>query len=203
MLTARPPCSPFSPPSTRSGWKDVLLGTRLSSSRSFQYLVILEINNRAHAGGGIYLAAAERQKNDGNFQAGANFDKILFLRVSPTGQYMTDEGEQANLDKKARWLIVREWIVTFLRYPLGSWAFEKDRVLVYLFCSHDSSLVDVRPSEFQTIVAYQPPGLGRPASPDLVDWACSLDPYLLVKGSSLAQEHLALKNWLTIERAIA
>ena len=155
-------------------------------------LVILEVDNRQHAGGGIYSPAAEKQKNDGNFQAGASFDKVLFLRVNPSGQYTVGDG-QANLDKRARWLIVRDWIVTFLRYPLGAWA-HQDKALVYLFYSGDSGLIDVRPSEFETVVAYKAPALPSPAPPDLADWACCLDPYLLVKGSALAQEHLALKD---------
>ena len=155
-------------------------------------LVILEIDNRGHAGGGIYSPAAEKQKNDGNFAAGNGFDKVLFLRVNPSGQYTTSEGE-ASLEKKARWLIVREWIVTFLRYPLGVWAYEKDKTLVYLFYDHDSNLIDKRP-EFNTVVAYKPPGLPAPTPPDLADWSCSLDPYLAVKGSALAVEHLVLKD---------
>ena len=64
-------------------------------------LVILEIDNRGHAGGGIYSPAVEKQKNDGNFNAGNGFDKVLFLRVNPSGQYTTSEGE-ASLEKKAR-----------------------------------------------------------------------------------------------------
>ena len=155
-------------------------------------LVIVEVDNRQHAGGGIYSPAAEKQKNDGNFQAGASFDKVLFLPVNPSGQYTVGDG-QANLDKRARWLIVRDWIVTFLRYPLGAWA-HQDKALVYLFYSRDSGLIDVRPSEFETVVAYTAPALPSPAPPDLADWACCLDPYLLVKGSALAQEHLALKD---------
>ena len=81
--------------------------------------------------------------------------KVLFLRVNPSSQYTTSEGEQASLEKRARWLIVREWIVTFLRYPLGVWAYEKDKTLVYLFYDHDSNLIDKRP-EFNTVVAYKP-----------------------------------------------
>ena len=63
-------------------------------------LVILEIDNRGHAGGGIYSPAAEKQKNDGNFNAGNGFDKVLFLRVNPSGQYTTSDGEQASLKTK-------------------------------------------------------------------------------------------------------
>ena len=164
----------------------------VATSSLGKFVVIFEIDNRQHAGGGIYSPAAERQKNDGNFQAGASFDKVLFLRVNPSGQYTVGDG-QANLDKRARWLIVRDWIVTFLRYPLGAWAL-KDKALVYLFYSGDSGLIDVRPSEFETVVAYKAPALPSPAPPNLADWACCLDPYLLVKGSALAQEHLALKD---------
>jgi hypothetical protein len=158
-------------------------------------LVILEIDNRGHSGGGIYSPAAEQQKNDGNFAAGGGFDKVLFLRVNPTGRYNVGEGEQGNLEKKARWLIAREWIVTFLRYPLGAWgAYEKDKVLVYLFYDFDSNLIDNRSDQFATVVAYKPPGLPAPAPPHLSDWSCALDPYLVIKGSALAQEHLALKD---------
>lgn len=172
----------------------------VASSTLGKALVILEIDNRGHAGGGIYSPAAERLKNDGNFLAGANFDKVLFIRVNPTGHYTMADGRQANLDKKARWLIVRDWIVTYLRYPLGAWAFQMDKVLVYLFYNAESNLIDIRPADFETVVSYKPPGLGSPAPLDLADWGCTLDPYLLVRGSSLAQEHLALNNRHPIER---
>jgi hypothetical protein len=166
----------------------------IATSTLGKALVILEIDNRGHAGGGIYSPAAEKEKNDGNFAAGNGFDKVLFLRVNPSGRYMISDGEQANLDKRARWLITREWIVTFLRYPLGTWAYEKDKVIVYLFYDHDSDIIDVRPATFNTVVTYRPPALPSPAPPHLADWSCSLDPYLAVKGSALAQEHLALKD---------
>jgi hypothetical protein len=77
---------------------------------------------------------------------------------------------------------------------LGTWAFEKDKVLVYLFYDFDSNLVDRRTDQFATVVAYKPPGLPSPVPLHLSDWSCSLDPYLVVKGSALAQEHLALKD---------
>ena len=54
-----------------------------------------------------------------------------------------------------------------------------------------SALIDRRPSVFDTVVAYQPPSLPGPAS-ELADYACTLDPYLMTKGSSIAQECLAL-----------
>ena len=155
--------------------------------------VILEIDNRGHSGGGIYSPAAEREKNDGNFSAAGSFDKVLFLRVNPSGRYTVGEETFANLDKKARWLIVREWIVTFLRYPLGTWTY-KDKALVYLFYDFDSHLIDRRPTEFDTVVTYKPPGLPTPTPTHLADWSCALDPYLVMKGSALAQEHLALKD---------
>ena len=82
----------------------------------------------------------------------------------------------------------------FLRYPLGVWAYEKDKTLVHLFYDHDLNLIDKRPAEFNTVVACKPPGLPAPAPPDLADWSCTLDPYLAVKGSALAVEHLVLKD---------
>jgi hypothetical protein len=153
-------------------------------------LVILEIDNREHAGGGQYTPEKEQEKNDGNFKAGQGFDKILFIRINPSGQYATLEGT-VNTDKRARWLIMRDWIVTFLRFPYGSWAWG-DKTLTYLFYSHDSALIDRRPSEFMTVVACQAPAL--PESSSLADWACCLDPYLPIKGSATAQEALEINK---------
>ena len=115
-------------------------------------LIILEIDNLSHGGGGQYTPDAERKKNDGNFAAGRGCDKVLFLRINPSGRYTTTEGETANIDKKARWLIARDWIVCFLRAPYGTWAFG-DKTLVYLFYDHSSPLIDQRPAEFSTVVA--------------------------------------------------
>ena len=64
--------------------------------------------------------------------------------------------------------------------------------LVYLYYHFDSELIDRRPEEFSTVVAYRAPALPMLPLPDLADWACTLDPYLAFKGSTLAQEHLAL-----------
>ncbi len=103
-------------------------------------------------------------------------------------------GEEGNTDKKARWLIARDWIVSFLRASWGSWTLggATGKTLVYLYYHFDSELIDRRPEEFSTVVAYGAPALPTPPLPDLADWACTLDPYLAVKGSMLAQEHLAL-----------
>ena len=97
------------------------------------------------------------------------------------------------MDKKARWLIVRDWIVTFLRAPYGTWTFG-DKTLVYLFYNHDSPLIDRRAAEFDTVVAYNPPALPEPPLPDLADWACTLTPYGPTKGCQHSKEHLALGN---------
>jgi hypothetical protein len=153
-------------------------------------LIILEIDNRAHAGGGQYSPELESKKNDGNFAAGEGFGKILFIRINPTGAYTTGEG-QANPDKRARWLVARDWMACFLRYPFGSWEFG-DRTLVYLFYSYESQLIDRRPEAFATVVTDKPPAL--PEGSPLADWGCSLDPYLVVKGGSVAQQALALEG---------
>ena len=72
------------------------------------------------------------------------------------------------------------------------------RTLVYLFYTHNSDLIDRRPQEFTTVVAYRAPALPTPPLPDLADWACTLDPYLAIKGSTLAQEHLAASALLSM-----
>lgn len=102
--------------------------------------------------------------------------------------------EDALDDRKERRLIARDWIVCFLRAPWGSWTLGGDtgRTLVYLFYNCNSGLIDHQPAKFTTVVAYKAPALPTPPLPDLADWACTLDPYLAVKGSALAQEHLAL-----------
>lgn len=157
-------------------------------------LVMIEIDNNQHAGGGQYSPELERQKNTGNLACGKDFDRVLLLRISPSGKYRVAAGEEGNTDKRARWLIARDWIVCFLRAPWGSWTLggATGRTLVYLYHNFDSELIDQRPEEFSTVVAYRAPALPVPAISDLADWACSLDPYLAVKGSTLAQEHLAL-----------
>jgi hypothetical protein len=120
------------------------------------------------------------------------------LRVSPSGRYRLPSGEEPDIDKKARWLIVRDWIVTFLRAPCGTLSLG-DKTLVYLFYNHDSPLIDRRPAEFDTVVAYRPPALPAPPLPDLADWACTLSsaalsPYGPTKGCRHSKEHLALSN---------
>lgn len=157
-------------------------------------MVILEIDNLCHAGGGQYSPESERKKNDGNFAASLGFHKVLFIRINPSGQYMTSEGQE-NIDKKARWLVMRDWVTTFLRYPYGTWTFP-DQTLLYLFYSHNSPLIDRRPTVFSIVVAYRAPALPEPHNPDLADWACCMDPYLICKGSKLAQKHLALDKRL-------
>ena len=119
---------------------------------------------------------------------------LSHLPPLPSGKYRVAAGEEGNTDKRARWLIARDWIVCFLRAPWGSWTLggATGRTLVYLYHNFDSELIDQRPEEFSTVVAYRAPALPVPAISDLADWACSLDPYLAVKGSTLAQEHLAL-----------
>ena len=161
-----------------------------TSSLSKQ-LALLEIDNNQHAGGGQYSAEAEQKKNTENLASGRGFDKVLLMRISPSGKYKRPGGEEADLDKRARWLIARDWLVTWLRAPYGTWTLG-DKAVVYLFYDHDSQLIDRRPIEFTTVVAYQAPALPTPAPPDLADWACTLDPYLVVKGSTLTLEHLAL-----------
>jgi hypothetical protein len=158
-------------------------------------LIIIEIDNRCHAGGGEYTSEKERDKNSGNFKAaGDGFDRILFMRINPCGPYSTPQGS-ANTHKHARWRVAREWWVTFLRAPFGAWAYG-DKVLLYLYYNHDSPLIDHRTGDFTTLVAYQPPALPIPLPNNLADWACSLDPMLLTKGSQIAQEHLSLNSRL-------
>ena len=60
------------------------------------------------------------------------YDRVLFIRVNPSGPYRSSSGLLENPDKKARWLVARDWIVTFLRAPWGAWAFA-DKTLVYLY----------------------------------------------------------------------
>jgi hypothetical protein len=164
----------------------------IATSSLSKAIVILEIDNQSHNSGAQYTPELERKKNDGNFAAGSAFDRVLFIRINPSGPYRVPSGQQENRDKKARWLVARDWIVTFLRSPWGTWAFA-DTTLVYLYYDHGSALIDRRPSVFDTVVAYQPPSLPANAS-ELADYACTLDPYLMTKGSSIAQECLALDN---------
>lgn len=164
----------------------------IATSSLGKALVILEIDNLSHSGGGQYTPEAERQKNDQNFASGNGFDRVLMVRINPGGKYKSTPAQAAydNCDKKARWLVLRDWVVTFLRAPYGAWTFG-DRVLLYLFYDCESPLIDRRPA-FTTVVAYQAPALPTPNTPKLADWACTLDPYLIVKGSTIAQECLAL-----------
>jgi hypothetical protein len=164
----------------------------VASSSLSKSLVILEIDNQSHSSGAQYTPELEAKKNDGNFAAGLTFDKVLFIRINPSGPYRGPSGEQENPDKKARWLVARDWMVTFLRAPWGTWSFA-DKALVYLFYEHGSALIDRRPNVFDTVVAYRGPSLPANAS-ELADYACTLDPYLMTKGSSVAQECLALNN---------
>ena len=92
------------------------------------------------------------------------------------------------VSKKARWLVARDWIVTFMRAPWGTF---EDKTLVYLYYDSGPALIDRRPNVSDTVVAYQPPALPANAS-DLADYACTLD--LMTKGNSVAQECLALEN---------
>ena len=73
------------------------------------------------------------------------------------------------VSKKARWLVARDWIVTFLRAPWGT-----DKTLVYLYYDSGFALIDRRPNVSDTVVAYQPPALPANAS-SLADYACTLD----------------------------
>jgi hypothetical protein len=163
----------------------------VASSALGKALIILEIDNMSHAAGAQYTPESERKKNDGNFAAGAGFDRVLFIRVNPSGRHSVADNQTPNLDKKARWLVVRDWIVTFLRAPYGTWTYG-EKTLCYLFYDCNSQLIDARPDAFTTVVAYRAPALPLPALPDVADWACSMDPYLLIKGSKYAQECLAL-----------
>ena len=52
--------------------------------------------------------------------------------------------------------------------------------------------MDRRPEQFHTVVAYGPPALPEPCEPELSDFACTLDPYLIIKGSSIARDALKL-----------
>jgi hypothetical protein len=154
-------------------------------------LVILEIDATHETGG--YTPESEAQKNDGNFACGAGFDRVLFLRIKPSGEYTNEQGERGNMDKKGRWLIARDWVVTFLRAPYGAWSFP-DKTLVYLMYDAGSRLIDRRPDEFHTVVAYGPPALPDPCQPELSDFACTLDPYLVTKGSAIARTALSLSG---------
>ena len=179
-------------------WNDAdYIMTATRSDSSMKALVILEVDNRSHAAS-MYTPANERVKNDGSFAAGASksFDKILFVRINPAGEFATADEGMLNTDKRARWLILREWVATFLRYPYGAWAFE-DKTLLYLFYDQTSSLIDRRPEKFQTVVTNRAPAL--PEGSSLADWACTLDPYLLMKGSQIAREVLALNSRLPQE----
>jgi hypothetical protein len=135
---------------------DVDLGTYndcdyviVATSSLNRALVMIEIDNQQHAGGGQYAPEAECNKNSRNFASGDDFDQVLFLRVNPCGKYKMAGGEEACIDKKARWLVARHWIVCFLRAPWGAWTLggDKHRSLVYLFYSEDSPLLDRRPAQ--------------------------------------------------------
>ena len=165
----------------------------VATSSLAKQLVLLEVDGRQHAGGGQYSPEAEHRKNTENFAAGQGHDKILMLRVSPSGRYHLPSGEEADIDKKARWLIVRDWIVTFLRAPYGTYT-HGAKTLAYLFYNYDSPLIDRRAAEFDTVVAYQPPALPAPTLPDLADWACTLTPYGPTKGCQHSKAHLALSS---------
>jgi hypothetical protein len=162
----------------------------IATSSLSKSLVILEIDNQSHSSGAQYTPELEAKKNDSNFAAGSTFDRVLSIRINPSGPYTGPSGQQENPDKKARWLVARDWIVTFLRAPWTAWGFQ-NQSLLYLFYESRSYLIDRRPNVFDTVVAYQPPALPANAS-ELADYACTLDPYLMTKGSSIAQECLAL-----------
>ena len=156
--------------------------------------MLIEIDNNQHAGGGQYLPHLEQQNNTSNFACGKDFDRVLLLRISPSGKYKVAAGEDGNTDKRARWLIAHDWILCFRRAPWWSWTLggATGKILVYLYYHFDSELIDRRPEGFSTVVAYRAPTLPTPPLPDLGDWACTLDPYLVVKDSMLAQDYFAL-----------
>jgi hypothetical protein len=118
---------------------------------------------------------------------------VLFLRIKPSGEYTNEQGERNNMDKEGRWLIARDWVVTFLRAPYGTWSFP-DKTLVYLMYDAGSRLIDRRPDQFHTVVAYSPPALPEPGEAELSDFACTLDPYLITKGSAIARSALSLSQ---------
>ena len=78
----------------------------VASSSLGKALLILEIDNMSH-GAGTYTQESERRKNEGNFASAAGCDRVLFIRINPSGKYTTAEPGDANQDKKARWLIAR------------------------------------------------------------------------------------------------
>jgi hypothetical protein len=240
-------------------WKDVSLNVSLQGSASKpDYLikasmesyrdaennvrpgltvtVILEIDLNHH-GNTAYTRESEFKKNYSNFAIGKDNARVLMIRVVP--------GAQGDPSRRC-WLIVRDWIVTFLRAESGTWPSDEvsNRTLLYLNYPETSNLIH-RYSEdtdlelenrvpFRTIVTDLPPGLPpRPegeaasagpsskrsrvsskrskvdksgagpsssaaaeASPSPAlfpaDWACSLDPFLLCKGSDLARQCLTL-----------
>jgi hypothetical protein len=165
----------------------------VASSSLGKALVVLEIDNMSHSGSStLYTPEAEAAKNDGHFKVDRQgYDRTLLLRVNPSGEYVDGAGAKANVDKKARWLVARDWMACFLGHGFGAWSWG-DCTLVFLYYDSTSALLDERAASHDTVVAYGPPALPVPRPQELADWACCVDPYLLVKGSALAQEHLAL-----------
>jgi hypothetical protein len=167
-----------------------------TSGLSGNHAVLGEIDGACHKGkagpDGMYTPEKEHEKNLGHF-ALPGFSKTLLIRINPAGEYTTPTGK-VDINSKARWLVARDWMVTFLRSPWGTWKFG-DKTLVYLFYDFDSILIDRSP-EFTTVVAYQAPALPAHAegAVPLADYACTLDPYLLMQGSEHAQTHLALAD---------
>lgn len=140
----------------------------------------------------LYTPEAEAAKNDGHFKVGREgYDRTLLLRINSSGEYVDAARTKANVPGKARWLVARGWVACFLRHGFGSWRWG-DCMLARLYYDSTSTLIDKRPASHDTVVAYGSPALPAPRPQELADWACCLDPYLLVKGSALAQEHLAL-----------
>lgn len=178
-------------------------------------IVIVEIDNDSHSSGGLngqYSPKNEADKNDRHFKVAGDlgFDSAMLLRINPSASYRRiandeDSDSEATQDdvpdmpvmhgKKARWLVARDWVVTFLRQTYGAWAWG-DRVLVYLFYDENSPRIDQRPAPrpFDTVVVYQAPALPDPKPADLADWACCIDPYILIKGSVVARVALALDD---------
>ena len=166
--------------------------------------VLIEIDNNQHAGGGQYSPELERQKNTSNLACGKDFDRVLLLRISPCGRYRMAVGEEGNADKKARLLIARDWIACFLRAPPALVDGVSGIVQLLQTCrcqmqprrsrrsrprhsSRDCQAQEHVASDGQAATT-RSPGARPPR-------ACTLDPYLAIKGSALAQQHLAQAGW--------
>ncbi len=93
------------------------------------------------------------------------------------------------VSKKARWLVARDWIVTFLRAPWRTFA---DKTLVYLYYDSGFALIDRRPNVTLSLPTNHP--LCQPMQATWQTMHAHSTWATLTKGNNVAQECLALEN---------